>query len=321
MSFASPLLLLALIAVGAGVIAYAVTMRNRRRRAAQFANPALMISVAPVAPGWRRHVPLLFFTVALIALIVAAAKPERTVAVPDERASIMLLTDVSGSMTATDVAPNRLVAARTAAQRFLDGVPKRIKVGAMAFNQRPRTLQTPTRDRRAVRAALNKLEPSGGTATGEALKAALQLLRPKLAQGQKAAPAAIVLLSDGKSVSGRDPIEVAREAAKAKVPIYTVALGTASGTIEVPRGGGRSGTVTQPVPPDPETLQQVARISGGAAYATDDADQLAAVYEKLGSQLGKKKEKRDISYLFVGGALVALVLGAGGSLVFFGRVV
>jgi Ca-activated chloride channel family protein len=321
MSFASPLVLLALVAVAAGLVAYVVVQRRRRRRAAQFANPALMASVAPVAPRWRRHVPIVFFVVALAALIVAAAKPERTVAVPDERASIMLVTDVSGSMTATDVAPNRLVAARSAAQRFLDGVPKRIKVGAMAFNQRPRTLQTPTRDRAAVREALSQLEPSGGTATGEAIKAALQVLRPPLKKGQKAAPAAIVLLSDGKSVSGRDPVEVAREAARAKVPIYTVALGTASGTIQVPRGGGRAGSVTQPVPPDPETLRQVSRISGGAAYTADDADQLQAVYQRLGSQLGKKQEKRQIGYLFVGGALAALALGAGVSLTFFGRVV
>jgi Ca-activated chloride channel family protein len=224
-------------------------------------------------------------------------------------------------MTATDVAPNRLTAARAAAEHFLAEVPKRIKVGAMAFNNRPRTLQRPTRDRGAVHDALQRLEPSGGTATGEAIKAALQLLRPPLEPGEQPAPAAIVLLSDGKSVTGRDPVAVAREAAKEKVPIYTVALGTPSGTIQVPRGGGRSGTVTQQVPPDPATMQQIARITGGQAFETDDADQLSAVYDRLGSQLGKKKEERDIGYLFVGGALIALGLGAVTSLTFFGRVV
>ena len=321
MHFATPLVLLALIAIGAGIVAYVIVMRRRRRTAAQFANPALMASVAPRGPRWRRHVPLLFYAIALAVLVVAAAKPEKTVAVPDERASIMLVTDVSGSMTATDVAPNRLTAARVAAEHFLGEVPKRIKVGAMAFNNRPRTLQRPTRDRVAVRDALRRLKPSGGTATGEAIKASLQLLRPPLKLGEKAAPAAIVLLSDGKSVTGREPVDVAKEAAKAKVPIYTVALGTPGGTIEVPRGGGRSGTVTERVPPDPETLRQVARISGGRSFAADDADQLSAVYDRLGSQLGKKKENRDIGYLFVGGALIALGLGAGSSLMFFGRVV
>ena len=117
-----------------------------------------------------------------------------------------------------------------AAEHFLGEVPKRIKVGAMAFNRRPRTLQRPTRDRVAVRDALRRLEPSGGTATGEAIKASLQLLRPPLKLGEKAAPAAIVLLSDGKSVTGREPVDVAKEAAKAKVPIYTVALGTPGGS-------------------------------------------------------------------------------------------
>jgi Ca-activated chloride channel family protein len=321
MSFASPWVLLALIGLAAGLVAYVGVQRGRRRRAARFANPALMAAVAPAAPRWRRHVPIAVLGLALAALIVAAAKPQKTVAVPDERASIMLVTDVSGSMTATDVAPDRLTAARSAAERFLEGVPKRIRVGAMAFNQRPRTLQAPTRDRRAVREALQKLAPSGGTATGEAIKAALQLLRPPLKPGQKAAPAAIVLLSDGKSVTGREPVAVAREAAKAKVPIYTVALGTAAGTIEVPRGGGGSGTVTQAVPPDPATLREVSRISGGASYTADGADELTAVYDRLGSQLGKKHEKRDVGYLFVGGALIAVALGAASSLVFFGRVV
>lgn len=321
MHFATPLVLLALAAVVAGLVAYVVVVRRRRRSAAQFANPALLPSVAPRGPRWRRHVPLLLYAFALAVLIVAAAKPQKTVAVPDERASIMLVTDVSGSMTATDVAPDRLSAARTAAEHFLAEVPKRIKVGAMAFNNRPRTLQRPTRDRAAVRDALQRLEPSGGTATGEAIKAALQLLRPPLRPGEQPAPAAIVLLSDGKSVTGRDPLAVAEEAAKAKVPIYTVALGTQSGTIQVPRGGGRGGTVTERVPPDPQTLREVARVTGGRAYAADDADQLSAVYDRLGSQLGKKKEERDIGYLFVGGALIALGLGAGSSLMFFGRVV
>jgi Ca-activated chloride channel family protein len=278
-----------------------------------------MASVAPVAPRWRRHVPLTIFAIALAALIVAAARPQKTVAVPDERASIMLVTDVSGSMTATDVAPSRLAAARTAAERFLSSVPRRIRVGVMVFNQRPRTLLSPSRDRAAARAALGRMRPSGGTATGEAIKAALQVLRPPLKLGRRPAPAAIVLLSDGKSVTGRDPVAVAREAARDRVPIYTVALGTATGTIRVPRGGGRGGTVSVAVPPDPATLRRVARVSGGVSYAVDDADQLATVYDRLGSQLGHRRERRDVGYWFVGGALGLLALGTGASLTFFGR--
>jgi Ca-activated chloride channel homolog len=319
MSFADPLVLLALIALAGAVAAYAFVAIRRSRQAALFASPALLANVAPRSPRWRRHVPLALYALALAALILAAAKPTRTVAVPDERASIMLATDVSGSMTATDIAPNRMRAARAAAERFVADVPKRIRVGVMAFNESPRTLQAPTRDRALVRSALDKMTPSGGTATGEALKAALQLLRPPLRQGQKVAPAAIVLLSDGKSVKGRDPVAVAAEAAKAKVPVYTVTLGTQSGTIQVKRRDGS--TVTQPVPPDTATLRRIAQTSGGEAFNATDADQLATVYDRLGSQLGKKKEKREVTVWFVGGALVLLGIGAASSLTLFGRVI
>ncbi len=319
MSFQSPLVLLALLALALGVIAYVVVAVRRRRRANAFANPALMVNVAPRTAGWRRHVPLILFAIALAGLIGAAAKPSTTVEVPDERASIMLVTDISGSMSSTDVAPNRMRAARAAAQQFTADVPKEIKVGVMEFNEQPRTLQRPTRDRAAVKAALNQMTPSGGTATGDALAAAIQLLRPKLALGQKPAPAAIVLLSDGKSVKGRDPLDVAREAKKAGVPIYTVALGTQSGTIRVKQ---RDGTFkTEPVPPDPATLKQIAQISGGSAFAVSASDELGAVYQKLGSQLGHKKEKREITVWFVGGALALMGLGAAASLGLFGRVV
>lgn len=320
MSFESPLVLLALALLVAGAVAYAVLVRRRARSAAAFANPALLANVAPSAPRWRRHVPSAILALALAALIVAAAKPVATVAVPDERASIMLVTDVSGSMTSKDVAPNRLDAARSAAQRFVDDVPAAVRVGVMAFNQRPRTLQRPTRDRALVAEALDKLEPSGGTATGDAMKAALQLLRPPLEPGEDPAPAAIVLLSDGESVRGADPVEVAREAEEAGVPVYTVALGTPDGTIEVPRANGQ-GTITREVPPDPETLAEIARISGGEAYTANDADELGVVYDRLGSQVGTRDEERQIGHWFVGGALALLLFGTGASLAFFGRLV
>lgn len=319
MSFQDPLVLLALAALALGVVAYVVVAVRRRRRANQFANPALMVNVAPRSAGWRRHIPLILFALALAGLIGAAAKPSKTVEVPDERASIMLVTDISGSMTSTDVAPNRMRAARAAAQQFANDVPKQIKVGVMEYNQQPRTLQRPTRDRAAVKAALDDMTPSGGTATGDALAAAIQLLRPKLAEGEKPAPAAIVLLSDGKSVTGRDPVEVAREAKKRGVPVYTVALGTQNGTIRVKRRDGS--TVTEPVPPDPATLRQIAQISGGSSFSVSAADELGAVYERLGSQLGHKKEKREVTAWFVGGALALMGLGAAASLGMFGRVV
>jgi len=319
MDFATPLLLLFLLLVPLAVAYYVRGERRRRAAAAAFATPRMLGAIAPVRPGWRRHVPLIVYGIALALLIVAAAKPRATIAVPVENATIMLVTDVSGSMLATDVKPTRLVAARNAAQTFLEGVPKGVRVGVMAFNQKPRTLQAPTADRDATKAALASLASSGGTATGEALDAALSILSRQPGVNGRRPPAAVVLLSDGASTRGRNPIDIAARAAKLKIPVYTVALGTPSGTIRVPRPGGASGFETRNVPPDPQTLGQVARASRGRAFTAEDADQLDTVYDRLGSQLGTRDAKREISAAFVGGALALLALGGAMSLRWFGR--
>jgi Ca-activated chloride channel family protein len=229
----------------------------------------------------------------------------------------MLATDHSGSMESRDVAPNRLTAARRAAQSFVDQVPSRIKIGVVSFNQTARTLQNPTTDRTAVRDAINVARPSGGTATGEAISASLAALGRRPTQQSRKAPAAIVLLSDGASTRGRDPLVAAREARRLKVPIYTVALGTQSGTITVPTPSG--GTQTRRVPPDVKALQEIADISKGRAFATSDADALSAVYEQLGSQVGRVKVRRQITSSFAGGALALLAAGALLSLHWFRR--
>jgi Ca-activated chloride channel homolog len=321
MSFGAPLVLAALILVPLAVIAYARHQRHRRRAAAAFASPALLASVAPRRPGWRRHAPMAAFALALAVLIVAAAKPQKTVAVPVERAAIMLATDVSGSMEATDVRPSRLVAARRAAMNFVNGVPRGVNVGVMAFNGRPRVLQSPTPEREDIRTALTRLSPSGGTATGDAIASALRVLRTPTGINKKPPPSAIVLLSDGASTKGKNPIAAAQEAKRAKIPVYTVALGTPAGTIEVPRPGGQSGTEVRRVPPDPDSLAQIARASGGQTFTADNASELKRVYQKLGSQLGTEKRKRQLTSSFAGGALVLLLVGAGMSLAWFGRLV
>jgi Ca-activated chloride channel family protein len=261
------------------------------------------------------------FALALAVLIVAAAKPQRTVAVPVERASIMLATDVSGSMEATDVKPSRLVAARRAARNFVNGVPRGVNIGVMAFNGRPRVLQSPTPSRDDIDVALNRLRSSGGTATGDAITAALRALRQPSAVSRKVPPSAIVLLSDGASTKGRNPVAAAQEAKRAKIPVYTVALGTPAGTIRVPRPNGGSGTETRRVPPDPDSLARIARASGGQTFTADNAGELKRVYQRLGSQLGTEKRKRQLTSTFAGGALVLLLVGAGMSLAWFGRLV
>ncbi|MGH2898187.1 MAG: VWA domain-containing protein [Solirubrobacteraceae bacterium] len=319
MSFAQPLYLLALVLVPVGFVAYLRHERSRCVAAAAFAAPALQPSVMPSRPGWRRHVPLVAYAFALAILVLALAKPQRTVAVPVERASIMLTTDYSGSMQATDVPPTRLRAARAAAERFLGQVPAAVRVGLVAFNQSARLAESPTTDRAAVRNAVAALQPSGGTATGEALAVALGVLaRQKDADGIRV-PSAIILLSDGKSVRGRSPQELAQRAKDLKIPIYTVTLGTAAGTIQVPRADGT--LATRPVPPDPSESREVAEISGGRAYTADTAKDLSAVYDALGSRIGYRDEQREITAAFTGGALVLLAGGALLSLLWFRRLV
>jgi Ca-activated chloride channel family protein len=320
-SFAAPLVLIALVAVPALVALYGAQQRDRRRAEAAFAAPALAPSVVPHRPRWRRHVPMLAFLLALAILIVAAARPEKTVAVPVERASIMLVTDVSGSMQATDVRPTRLAAARTAAKRFVSSVPKTVNVGVMALSSKPRVLASPTPDRSAVNSALDQLAPRGGTGTGEAIQAATRILTHTPGVRGKRAPAAIVLISDGAATGKVDPVAAAQAARKAHIPIYTVALGTSQGTITVPRPGGASGTETRQVPPDPQGMAEVARASGGKAYTAADAGKLSDVYKHLGSLLGTKNEKREITAGFASGGLVLLLLGAVMSLRWFGRLI
>jgi Ca-activated chloride channel family protein len=320
-SFGSPYVLLLLLALPVLVGLYVGEQQRRRQAAEAFAVQRMQPSVAPRRPRWRRHLPMLALLAAMIILIAAAARPQRTVATPVERASIMLATDVSGSMTATDVQPNRLVAAKQAARAFLEKVPARVNVGVMAFNQTPTVLASPTTDREAARNAIAKMTPSGGTASGEAIATALTSLRAnartKSGAKQQPAPAAIVLLSDGKSTSGRDAVQAARAAGNAGIRVYTVALGTQSGTITVPRKGG--GTQTQPVPPDPQALAQIAQASGGKSFTASTTDGLSEVYQQLGSQLGHKTTKKEITADFAGGGLALLLLGGVMSLGWFGR--
>jgi Ca-activated chloride channel family protein len=320
-SFAAPLVLIALVAIPVLIVLYGAVQRDRRRAAAAFAAPALSASVLPRRPGWRRHVPMLAFLTALAVLVLAAARPQKTVAVPVERASIMLVTDVSGSMASTDVPPTRLEAARAAARRFVHQVPRSVNVGVMALSSTPRVLSSPTRDRDAIDAALSQLSPRGGTGTGEAIQTATRILNRAPGVGGKRPPGAIVLISDGAATGKIDPVAAAQAARRAHIPIYTVALGTAQGTITVPRPGGQGGNETRRVPPDPQGMAEVAKASGGKSYTASDAGKLKDVYQRLGSLLGTRNEQREITAGFAGGGLALLLLGAALSLRWFGRLI
>jgi Ca-activated chloride channel homolog len=297
---------------------YAGQQRRRAKASSAFAAPALGASVAPSRPGWRRHAPMLVFALALAVLVVAAARPQRVVAVPVNTASIILANDTSGSMAATDVAPSRLRAAQRAAGSFIASVPGSVRVGLVEFNSKVTVLQSPTTDRSLVRAALGQLRVTGGTAIGDAIRTSLRLATSAKRPGVKQPPAAIVLLSDGSNDVGSDPLSAARQAASQHIPIYTVVLGTQGGTVTEKRA---SGTVTVPVPPDPQQLAQIASLSHGQAFTATNAKGLNTVYKRLGAQLGHKKVKHEITAGFAGGGLVLLLLGSVGSLAWFGRLI
>ncbi|WCB95957.1 hypothetical protein DSM104299_04709 [Baekduia alba] len=306
LSFGSPIGLLALLAIPVALLLLAAARRRRTSYAIRFPAATTLALAAGSVSSWRRHVPTALALAAIAALALALAKPQRTVAVPVEGASVVLVTDHSGSMSATDVEPDRLTAAEEAAETFLAKLPKATRVGVVAYSDGPDGTLAPTTDHDRVRQTIEAQSAVGATATGEALQVALDTLAPN---GRKAArPAsAIVLLSDGKTTTGRDPVEVAKTAKKLGVPVYTVALGTADATIPNPVS-----PLSPPiaVPPDPETLKQIAELSGGRAFTSGDAGQLRSIYSSLGSRLATKHEDREITAGFAGAGLV-LLLAAG----------
>ncbi len=319
MTFADPLVLLGLLGIPLLVVWYMGQQRRRARAASAFVARPLTASVTPRRPGWRRHAPMLAFLLALAVLIVAAARPQRSVAKTVTNGAVMLADDVSSSMQATDVDPSRLRAALRAARRFLVRVPSTVEVGAMEFARTPTVLQAPTTDHAATAAALARTpHTSGGTAVGQAILTALAELRRVPLVAGKRPPGAIVLISDGASNVGIGPLAAARQAAAEHIPIYTVSVGTPNGTIPIRQG---SNTVTVPVPVSREQLAAIARSSGGRAFTASDAGGVSAAYDRLAARLGHKQVKQEITASFAGGGLVLLLIGSVMSLRWFGRLV
>ena len=283
--------------------------RDRRRVASQstFGNPDLIPNVVDRSPGRLRYLPPLTLLVALVFLIVGVARPHATVRVPREEATIMLAMDVSRSMKAKDIQPTRLDAARVAAKTFLDQVPEKFRVGVVSFATRAAVGVAPTEDRKLVTAALDTLKPGEGTAIGDAVALSLVVGQPK-EEGAVKPPRAVVLISDGAQDGGRiEPAEAVAQAKELGIPVYTVLVGTPEGVVEEEVTGGYRRIIR--VPPNPETLQQVAKGSGGEFFAAPDAEGLQKVYEELGSRLGTKKQDREITDLFAALAAGLLLIG------------
>jgi Ca-activated chloride channel homolog len=319
MSFADPLVLLALLALPLLVRAYLGRQRRRAQAASAFVAPALAPSVAPTGPGWRRHAPMLVFVVAVAILIVAAARPQRSVARPVTDGAVMLADDTSGSMQATDVAPSRERAARRAGEHFIASVPATVQVGVIEFARTPLVLQSPTADHElASRALARPSRFTGGTAIGQAILAAVNELREVPRVAGRRPPGAIVVISDGASNVGVGAIAAARRAAAMHIPVYTVSVGTAHGTMQIRRG---SRTVTTPVPVAREQLAQIAAASGGRSFGASDAAGVDAAYHHLAARLGHRRVNEEITQSFAGAGLVLLIIGSVLSLYWFGRLV
>ncbi len=350
MNFLAPELLLGLLLIPVAIGFYLWAQRRRTKYAVRFTNLDLLANLAPRRPSWRRHLPPAIYLAAIAALLIGLARPTMVMAVPREDATVILTMDVSGSMKATDVSPTRLDAARAAALSFINQLPDKVRVGLVAFASEPVTLVSPTTDREQVKSALDSLRPRDGTAMGDALMQVLDIAEKIQAENQdkpdaSASPApsaapdgspapdasgvptdqpsgqplvAAILLSDGANSTGAtEPLTAADRAAKLNVPIYTIALGTPDGTVTVPDQFGQM--VTLDVPPDTQTLQQIAETTGAKSFDAPTAEDLKQVYDNLESRIGYTEERQEVTFALVGAGLLLVMAGAGLSAVWFGR--
>jgi Ca-activated chloride channel family protein len=312
-TFASPVALVGLALVPALLVLYLLLERRRSRRAAAFASPSLQPNLVTERPGLRRHVPVALTLAALTLLLVAVARPHMVRTVTRDEATIVLAIDTSRSMSATDVAPSRLDAARNAITGLLDTLPDTYRVGIVSFATSAEPVLPPTRDREAARVALRELQLGSGTAIGDAILRSLQLAgagsSPATPPGERP-PATVLLLSDGaQTTDGIPPLTAAARARELGIPVSTVALGTRDAVVEVPLAGGVKERVT--VPPDPKTLRSVAGATGGTFSEALDAERLRAVYADLGTRLARERRSVEVTSAFAaGGALVLLLGGA-----------
>ena len=308
--FAHPWFFLFLLLVAAVAALYVIAQLARQKRILRFANMELLESVAPAHPNRWRHLPAILLVASLLLLTVAMAGPTHDVRIPRNRAVVMLTIDVSQSMRATDVEPSRLAAAQEAAKQFADQLTPGINLGLIAFGGTATVLVSPTTNRDATKAAIDKLQLEDRTATGEAIFTALQAIATVgavIGGGDTPPPARIVLMSDGKETVPASPdnpkgaFTAARTAKDQGVPISTVSFGTPYGYVEI-------NDQRQPVPVDDETLKKMAELSGGNSFNASSLQQLKEVFTSLQDQIGYETVKGDAStgWLRLGSLVLAL---------------
>jgi Ca-activated chloride channel family protein len=335
MTFAWPEALYLLLALPLLVWGYIALLRRKKKQAIRYSSLALVKAALGAAPTWRRHVPPALLLAALGAMIVAVARPQALVTLPTNNETVILAMDVSGSMRATDVEPTRLAAAQAAAKQFIAEVPDSVKVGIVAFAGTATVAQAPTRNREDLVAAIERFQLQRATAIGSAIIVSMATLFPdggydvaaftydkrQRPQGNfkpmppgSYASAVIILLTDGQRTAGPDSLEAARLAAERGVRIYTVGVGTPQGSIVGIEGWSMR------VRLDEETLKAIADLTRGEYFYAGTAPDLKKVYQNLNSRFVLETKKTEIGALFTAFAAALVVLAAGLSLAWFGRI-
>lgn len=343
MSFQWPTLLWSLVLLPILVLLYLWLLRRRRKQTVRLASLAIAKAALGRGPGWRRHVPPLLMLLALGTLLLATARPTATITLPLSQRTIILAMDVSGSMRAEDVLPNRLVASQEAAKTFVQDLPHDTKVGVISFAGTAAVVQAPTTSREDVIAAIDRFQLQRATATGSAIVLSLATLFPEHnieiqhITGQRKFPgaplgddkpaveftpvapgsynsAAIIMLTDGQRTTGPDPLEASRMAAERGVRVYTVGVGTTQGEIIGFEGWSMR------VRLDEETLKTVAANTLGEYFYAGTAEDLKKVYQSLSSRMVVERKETELSALFAAAGALLTVLAAGLSVWWFGRV-
>lgn len=338
MTFQWPALLWGLLVIPVAVAAYRFAQRARMRHAVRFTNLDLLAGQLGRKAAWRRYVPTTLYLLALAVLLLGFARPQATVSVPREQATIVLSMDTSGSMTATDVRPSRMSAAQASARAFLDQLPRKFRVGVVSFSDSAQILAQPTTDRATVRDAISSMDAGGATAMGDGIVEALDLRARRSGSepqrgvaptpgrvpggnpsGARQPPLdAVLLLSDGYNTSGQvSPREAAARARALGIPVFTIALGTPEGVVPGRDRFGNLGLV--PVPPDYDTLREIAETTDGEFFIAPDEDDLRRIYGELGSRIGFEKEKQEVTFAFAAGGLLLAAAAVGLSALWTGR--
>jgi Ca-activated chloride channel homolog len=311
MSFDSPLALLALLIVPGALAGWVLVQRRRTRYAIRFTNLDVLGRVVDGTWAWRSRLALSLLLAALAVLCVAVARPIVTTVDTQKGATVVLVVDTSRSMMASDVTPTRLGAAKAAIRRFLDRVPRAVRVGLISFSDEPQVIVSPTTDHRRVRSGVDLLTLGGGTAIGDSIARAVEVGRPpgKPARAGAKPTTAIVLVSDGSQTRGvLTPLKGARRALRANMPVFTIALGTDNGTVELRTIDERKQIAT--APPDRATLALIATTTRGGFFEAPSAGRLRSIYGDLGSAVGRVDHRHELTVGFVGAGLILFAAAA-----------